>query len=101
MQVFYIYILYSSSSDRYYVGYTSDFRKRLLEHNDTSKGKSSFTRRNGPWELKCVLDCGQSESEAIKIERWIKNQKSKNLIKKIIAGIPLYGPVANLVRVSI
>jgi hypothetical protein len=30
-----------------------------------------------------------------------KNQKSKKLIEKIISGEPLYGPVANLVRVSI
>jgi hypothetical protein len=44
---------------------------------------------------------GNQGQKPLKIERWIKNQKSKNLIKKIIAGIPLYEPVANLVRVSI
>jgi putative endonuclease len=101
VQVFYLYILYSSSSDKYYVGYTSDFRRRILEHNDISEGKNTFTRRNGPWELKCVLDCGQSESETIKIERWVKNQKSRKLIEKIIAGEPLLGPLVNLARVSI
>jgi len=31
--MFYIYILYSQNSDLYYVGYTDDVNRRLLEHN--------------------------------------------------------------------
>ena len=31
--MFYIYILYSESFDKYYVGYTSDITRRLEEHN--------------------------------------------------------------------
>jgi len=32
--MYYIYILYSPSSDKYYVGYTNDYNRRLLEHNE-------------------------------------------------------------------
>jgi len=31
--MFYIYILYSVSSDKFYVGYTNDPYRRLIEHN--------------------------------------------------------------------
>jgi putative endonuclease len=89
------------TSNKYYVGYTSDFRKRLREHNDLSHGKNTFTHKNGPWELKCVFECGQSESGAIQIERWIKKQKSRKLIEKIILGEAVEGILANLVRVQI
>ena len=99
--MFFIYILYSHSADKYYVRYSGDVAKRVVEHNDLKKGKNTFTRKNGPWKLKAVFECSESEIDTITIERWIKNQKSRKLIEKIIAGEPLLGPLVKLVRVSI
>jgi putative endonuclease len=94
----YIYFLYSRSSDLYYVGYTSDYEKRVHDHNHQDHF-NTFTSKHRPWELAAVFECGYVEAEAIKIERFIKKQKSRVLIEKIINGHPLTGPLAQLVRV--
>ncbi len=95
--MFYIYILYSASSDKYYVGYTNDYIRRIVEHN--SSDRNTFTSKHRPWVLKAVFECSDSEAAAISIERYIKSQKSRKLIEKIISGEPLTGILARLVRV--
>ncbi|MFO7841503.1 MAG: GIY-YIG nuclease family protein, partial [Fidelibacterota bacterium] len=39
--MYFTYILYSETSDRYYIGYTSDLSKRLEKHNN---GNSRSTK---------------------------------------------------------
>ena len=94
---YYIYILYSSSSDIYYIGYTSDFEKRFIQHNTSEN--LTFTSKHRPWQLKAVYFSGNIEAEAMKIEKFIKKQKSRKLIEKLIAGDMLFGILAQLVRV--
>ena len=43
----YVYILRSQKTKRLYIGYTSDLKKRLAEHNS---GKSLYTKRYRPWK---------------------------------------------------
>ncbi len=76
---FYIYILYSDSSDIYYVGYTNDFERRLTEHNNSEF--ATFTSKHRPWKLKAVFSCGSNKSNAVRIERFIKKQKNRKLIR--------------------
>ncbi|HPT22655.1 MAG TPA: GIY-YIG nuclease family protein [Bacteroidales bacterium] len=51
-----LYILYSESFDRFYVGYTNDIERRLSEHN-RKKGKFtdavSQRRAQKSWEEPC------------------------------------------------
>jgi len=42
--MFYVYILYSQSADKFYVGQTPDVQKRLREHNNPSE-KSEFSTK--------------------------------------------------------
>ena len=51
--MFYIYVLYSEKSDRYYVGHTNDVNRRLVEHNEISE--NSYTSKMRPWVLKCYF----------------------------------------------
>ncbi|HET8837744.1 MAG TPA: GIY-YIG nuclease family protein [Flavobacteriaceae bacterium] len=46
--MFFVYILFSSDSHRYYIGMTDDLERRLLEHNN---GKTKSTKAFIPWEL--------------------------------------------------
>jgi putative endonuclease len=46
--MYYTYILYSSSLDKYYVGYTHDLTLRLERHNS---GWGKFSSRGIPWIL--------------------------------------------------
>ena len=94
---FYIYILYSPGSDIYYVGYTSDFTVRFNQHNYSQE--LTFTSKHRPWILKAVFSCGIVEAEAMKIEKFIKKQKSRKLIEKLISGDEFFGILTQLVRV--
>jgi putative endonuclease len=96
--MYYLYIIYSVSSDIYYVGYSDNPERRLAEHN--SKPFSTFASKHRPWVLNAVFKCGESESTAIQVERFIKKQKSRNLLEKLCDStfVPS-GFLAQLVRI--
>ena len=97
--MFYIYILYSVSSDKYYIGYSNNYQRRLIEHN-TMERRINYTSKHRPWILHAVFECSTKESEAVSIERFIKSQKSRKLIEQLCnpSFIPS-GRLAQLVRV--
>ncbi len=76
-----VYIIFSASKDRYYIGSTSvGIKTRLKRHNE---GWTRSTRSGTPWELKFV--CSYStKSEALSRERFIKNQKGRAFIEMLI-----------------
>ena len=97
--MYYLYILFSTQYKYYYVGYTSDYRKRLIQHN-TQDLFNTYTSKYRPWQLAAVFECGLEENEAIRLERFIKKQKSRKLIELLIN--PRFTPedsLAQLVRV--
>ncbi len=94
--IYYLYILYSKVCDLYYVGYTNDYVRRLEEHNSLSFG--TFTSKHRPWSLEAVFSCGSVEADAIRFERFIKRQKSRKIIERIVHGEILVGVLAQLVR---
>jgi putative endonuclease len=96
--MYYIYILHSISFDKYYVGYTSDISRRIEEHNTSTR--NTYTSKYRPWKLSALFAISENEGEAIIMERFIKKQKSKPLLKKLIDPnfIPT-GTLAQLARV--
>ena len=80
--MYFVYIIYSTKLDNYYVGTTDDVERRLGEHN-SKKYLDSFTCKGIPWELKLSYSCEKSEI-AYKLERFIKRMKSRKFIVKII-----------------
>jgi len=46
--MYYVYLLKSESNQSYYIGYSSDLKKRLAEHH---QGKVFSTKRYAPWTL--------------------------------------------------
>ena len=95
--MYYLYILYSASANKFYVGYTHNYLRRFNEHNNAEH--LTFTSKYRPWTLEAVYQCGETEPEAVKMEKFIKKQKSRKLIEKLIAGIELSGILAQLVKV--
>jgi putative endonuclease len=52
--LFFVYILQSESTGRYYCGQTNDLDRRFREHNDPAYYSSKTTKRfAGPWRLVC------------------------------------------------
>lgn len=46
--MYYVYLLQSMKNGKHYLGYTSDLKQRVDEHNS---GKSRYTRNHLPWKL--------------------------------------------------
>ena len=82
---YYIYILYSVSSDIYYVGYSDNPEKRLYQHNNPVRMK--FTSKHLPWELKCSFEVSENRGNAMKAEKYIKNKKSRKYLEKLIIDV--------------
>ena len=78
--MFYTYIIYSPSIDKYYIGYTENLDWRLERHNS---GWGRFSSRGIPWEL-VYSESFQTKSEAIKRENEIKRWKSRKKIEVLI-----------------
>lgn len=75
-----VYILYSASSDRYYIGSCKNFQERLQQHKDETYG-SSYTahQNNNDWELFYLIEDLPFE-QARKIEQHIKRMKSRKYL---------------------
>ena len=68
--LYYVYIIYSQSLERYYVGSTEDVERRLQQHN---AGRSKSTRAGVPWKL-VHTESFATRSDAIVRERKIKGR---------------------------
>ena len=79
--LFFTYILYSTSLNKYYIGSTEDLARRLDEHN---RGKGNFTSKGTPWQL-VYSEEYSSKANAFKRELAIKKRKSRIYIEALIA----------------
>ena len=78
--MFFVYVLYSELHQRYYIGQTEDFEKRLFRHNSgTEKSTSAFI----PWRKVLVLSKA-TRSEAMRLEKKLKNLNTEDLKKFIL-----------------
>jgi putative endonuclease len=76
-----VYILYSVTRDKYYIGFTGDkIEERLNKHNSRHKG---FTGKIGDWKI-VYTEHFEHKYEAIKRELEIKSWESRKMIEKLI-----------------
>ena len=96
--MYYLYLLYSVRSDRYYLGITNNPEARLYSHNHSLR--KTYTSKHRPWEMQALFEVGEDRSKAVLIERWVKRQKSRALMARMANGDELKeGMLAQLVRV--
>lgn len=82
---FTLYILYSSSLDKYYIGFTGDdLDERIRKHNSNHKG---FTGKANDWVVK-YTEIFTTKELAMRREKNIKNWKSRKMIELLIQSIP-------------
>jgi putative endonuclease len=78
-----VYIIYSVSLDRYYIGYTGDpIEIRLRKHNAGHRG---FTGGNADWAVK-YSETFLTKEEAMKREKQIKAWKSRVKIQQLLSS---------------
>lgn len=76
----YVYILYSNKLEQKYIGYSTDLKQRVKEHND---GKTTSTARGKPWKL-IYYECFLSEKDARREELFLKSGKGRDRLKFLL-----------------
>lgn len=77
---YFVYIIQSDNSGKYYIGSTDNVERRLREHN---RGKTEYTRNRGPWILR-INQKYSTKEKARKIEFRLKKLKRRDYVEKII-----------------
>jgi putative endonuclease len=78
--MFFVYILQSQSTGRYYIGYSELPDRRLSEHNS---GKVKSTRPYRPW-VKVHVEQFATASAAMSREKELKSKKSRDYLQRLI-----------------
>ena len=77
---YYIYILYSETRDRYYIGSSEDIQQRLQRHN---QGATKSTKSGRPWII-VYSEEFNNKTDSLKRENQIKKMKSRIYIESLI-----------------
>lgn len=80
MMGFYVYILVSELDGSFYIGQTNNVEARLERHN---AGREKYTSKKRPWKMYWFTKVA-TRSEAMKLERKIKNFKSRKRILEFV-----------------
>ena len=78
--MFYTYIIYSKTIDKYYIGSCQDVQEQLKDHLNS---RSKYTKTAKDWELK-YAETYVSRSEVYRSEMQIKKMKSRKHIEGLI-----------------
>ena len=79
--MYHVYVLFSTKSNIYYVGQTSDLDERIIQHNETAI--DNFTSKHRPGVLKASIAVDDLK-KALMLEKFIKRQKRKSFIELLI-----------------
>ena len=79
---FYVYILQSQSSSRFYIGQTQDVDDRVAYHN---ANYSKSLKNRGPWQL-VYIEKYETRAEAVRRERQIKSWKDRKMIQELVSA---------------
>lgn len=77
-----VYLIISSRLPKTYVGVTTNFSRRLKEHNGVLKGGAKASSAGRPWVLACLVQGFKDRSEACTFESKWKNTSRKMSRKK-------------------
>ncbi len=78
--MYFVYIIKSEITNKYYIGCTSNLEKRFEQHN---KGENYSTKKYVPWKLICY-SIFLEQKEAFNYEKKVKSYKGGNAFKRII-----------------
>jgi len=78
--MFYTYVLESLKDRKLYVGYTSDLKKRFLEHQ---AGEVISTKSRRPFRL-LFYEAFCSRADAKRRERYFKTTKGRSSLKQML-----------------
>ena len=80
--MFFLYILRSESTGRYYTGQTQNVTERLAYHN---ANYSKSLKNRGPWRL-VYQERYATRADAVRRERQIKSWKDHVMIARLVSA---------------
>ena len=75
--MFYVYVLQSECDDGLYIGFTTNLRRRIKEHQ---AGDSFATSYRGPWRL-IYYEAYLEEADALGREQFLKSGGGRRFLK--------------------
>ncbi|MFH1388947.1 MAG: GIY-YIG nuclease family protein [Patescibacteria group bacterium] len=78
--MYYVYVLKSLKDYLLYIGFTSNLKRRIKEHQD---GENISTKCRRPFKL-LYYEAHTSEKDAIRRERYFKTNKGKSTLKQVL-----------------
>jgi len=75
--MFYVYVLHSNFDSGLYIGFSTDLRRRMKEHQD---GKAFATSFREPWRL-IYYEAYLDEEDALGRERYLKSGGGRRFLK--------------------
>ena len=79
--MWFVYVLYSISAEKTYVGFTNNLERRFMEHNVTEA--TGFTLRYRPWIL-IRFEKFSDKTQAMKREKFLKSGQGRESIKLFV-----------------
>ncbi|MBN8667177.1 MAG: GIY-YIG nuclease family protein [Chitinophagales bacterium] len=80
---YFVYIIYSSQIDQYYIGHTENLKDRLFRHQNSG---SKATKKAKDWVM-VYSENFESRSEAARREKEIKAKKSRKYIESVVQTV--------------
>jgi len=78
--MYYVYILKSKKQlGAIYIGYTSDLKSRIVEHNSNSS--KHYSNKYAPWEIETYISFSD-KVDAEKFELYLKSNSGKAFMRK-------------------
>jgi len=77
----FVYIIYSKSIDKFYIGESVNPEERLKQHNSRHY-KHSSTKVADNWMSFLSIEC-KSRTQALKLERFIKRMRNHSFYRKL------------------
>ena len=77
----YVYVLYSETFKKTYIGYTSNLEGRLAAHNHPKN--KGYTKRYQPWKI-IYSEEYSSKSLAMEREKYLKTGAGRKFLKQFI-----------------
>jgi len=79
--MYYVYVLESVEDKSWYIGYTSNLKTRVKEHNS---GKSRYTNQHKPYKLVYYMGF-VLKSDAKRVEIYLKSGNGRRVLRNFIS----------------
>ncbi|NQV90531.1 GIY-YIG nuclease family protein [Candidatus Uhrbacteria bacterium] len=76
--MYYVYVIESMSSGKWYIGYSADLKERVAKHN---RDGNTSTSKRGPWKV-IYYEAYLNQKDALGREKFLKSGSGWRYLKK-------------------